>query len=59
VATRVTANEATMKQFTYFAGRFDSHGDAPVRYRAHHPMKEAQGFTRSLWMLALGNYLLQ
>jgi hypothetical protein len=45
-AARATANKTTMKtSYTYFAGRFDGHGDAPVRYRVHRPMEEVQSFT--------------
>jgi hypothetical protein len=32
-----------MKKYTRSAGRFDGHGNAPVRYRAHRPMKEVPG----------------
>jgi hypothetical protein len=32
---------------TCFAGRFDGHRNAPVRYREHHPMEEVCGFQRS------------
>jgi hypothetical protein len=49
VAARATANKTTTKTYTYFAGRFDGHGDALVRYRTHHPMEEVQCFTRSHW----------
>jgi hypothetical protein len=59
VATRATTNKTTMKKYTYFAGRSDCHGDAQVRYRAHRPMEEVQGFTRSHWTLPLGEYSLQ
>jgi hypothetical protein len=38
-AARTTANN--------FAGCFNGHGDVPVLYRAHCPMEEVQGFTRS------------
>jgi hypothetical protein len=32
---------------THFSGRFDGHRDAPVLYRAHHPMEEVRGFHKS------------
>jgi hypothetical protein len=51
---RATANKTTTKTYTYFAGRFDGHCNAPVRYRMRHPMEEVQGFTRSHWMLPSG-----
>jgi hypothetical protein len=44
-ATRATANKTMMKTYTYFAGHFDGHGDAPVHYRPHCPMEVVQGFT--------------
>ncbi len=40
-------------------GRFDGHGDAPVRNRAHRPMEEVQSFTRSHWTLPLGEYYVR
>ncbi len=58
-AARATANETTTKTCTYFAGHFDGHGDAPVHYRAHCPMEEVQGFTRSHWMPPSGEYYVQ
>jgi hypothetical protein len=58
-ATRATANKTTMKTYTYFAGHFDGHGDAPVHYHMHPPLEEIQGFTRSHWMLPLGKYYVQ
>jgi hypothetical protein len=45
------------KQYTYFAGNFDCHGDAAVRFGAHCPMEHIPGFTRSHWMQPLGKYL--
>jgi hypothetical protein len=46
------------KQNTSSAGRFDSHGGAPVQYEAHRPMQmqHVQGYTGSLWMPPLCNY---
>ena len=35
------------EKYTYFAGQFDSHRDAPVLYCAHRPMEEVQGFPKS------------
>jgi hypothetical protein len=58
VAARAT-DKTTMIKHTTFAGRSDGHCDAVVRYRAHYPMEEVQGFTRSLWMPQSGEYLLR
>jgi hypothetical protein len=55
-ATRVTGKQTLMKKYTYFSGHFDGHGDSPVRYRAHHLIKEVQGFTRCYWTLPGGKY---
>ncbi len=44
---------------TSSAGRFDSHGGAPERYRWHRPMRHIQGYSGSHWMPALGNYSLR
>jgi hypothetical protein len=49
VATRATGKQTTINKYTYKAGRFDGHGDASVCNRAHCPMEEVQGFTRSHW----------
>ncbi len=57
VATRATGNKTTMKKCTYFASHFDGHGGAPVEYHTHHPMEEAQGFTRGHWTPPLSKYL--
>jgi hypothetical protein len=46
-ATRATANKMMMKKCTKKTGHFDGHGNALVRKRAHHPMKEVQGLTKS------------
>ena len=51
--------ETTIKQYTQFAGRFDGHCDGAVQYRAHRPIEEVQGFTRSHWMPPVGKHLLQ
>jgi hypothetical protein len=47
-----------MSKCTSTAGHFDGHGGAPVQYKAHCPMQHVQGYTRSHWMLPLGDYLL-
>jgi hypothetical protein len=44
-AARATGKQTTINKYTYFAGHFDGHGHAPVRYRAHCQMEEVQGFT--------------
>ena len=56
VDARMTLNQTTMNKYTYFVGRFDGHCNATVGYRAHRPMEEVQGFTRSHWMLPAGEY---
>jgi hypothetical protein len=57
-AARATGKQASINKYTYKAGRFDGHGDAPVRNRAHRPMEEVQSFTRSHWTPPLGkNYV--
>jgi hypothetical protein len=58
-AARATANKATMNKCTHFAGYFDGFSGAPVQYRAHRPIKEVQGFTKSHWMPPLGKYCSQ
>ncbi len=55
-ATRATGKQTTINKYTYKAGHFDGHGDAPVRNCMHCPMEEVQGFTRSHWMPPLGKY---
>jgi hypothetical protein len=40
-------------------GHSDSHGHAMVQYEAHHLMQYVQGYTGSLWMPPLVNYLLR
>jgi hypothetical protein len=50
--------ESTMtKKCRESAGDFNHHADAAVRSRAHRPMKHIPGFTRSHWMLPLGECL--
>ena len=46
-------------KYPLFAGHFDDHCNAPVRYRSHHPMKEVHDFTRSHWTLPLGKLLFR
>jgi hypothetical protein len=46
-AARATGKQTTINKYTYKAGRFDGHGNVPVRNRVHCPMEEVQGFTRS------------
>jgi hypothetical protein len=55
-AARATGKQTTINKYTYKAGRVDGHGVAPVRNRVHCPMEEVQGFTKSHWMLPLGEY---
>jgi hypothetical protein len=55
-ATRATGNQTTLKKYTYKAGRFDGHGNAPVRNCAHCPIEEVLGFTRRHWMPPSGKY---
>jgi hypothetical protein len=47
VAARATGKQTTINKYTYKAGRFDGHGNAPVCNRAHRPMEEVQGFARN------------
>ncbi len=58
-ATRATGKQTTINKYTYKAGRFDGHGDAPVRNHAHRPMEEVQSFTRSHWTPPSGKYYVQ
>jgi hypothetical protein len=55
-AARATGKQTTINKYTYKAGRFDGHGNAPVRNCVHPPMEEVQGFTRSHWTPPLGKY---
>jgi hypothetical protein len=56
---RATGKQTTINKFTYKAGLFDGHGDAPVRNRMHHPMEEVQSFTRSHWMPPSSKYYVR
>jgi hypothetical protein len=58
-ATRATGKQTTINKYTYKAHHFDDHGNAPVRNRAHRPMEEVQGFTRSHWTPPLGEHYVQ
>jgi hypothetical protein len=46
-AAMAAATKMMTKTYTYFAGHFDGHSNAPVRYREHCQMEKVQGFTRS------------
>jgi hypothetical protein len=39
-AARATGKQTTINKYTYKDGRFDGHGDAPVRNRVHCPMEK-------------------
>jgi hypothetical protein len=43
---------------TSVAAHFEGLADAPVLCRVHPPIQHVQGYTGSLWMPPLGNYLL-
>jgi hypothetical protein len=58
-AARATGNQTTINKYTYKAGRFDGHGNAPVRNRPHRSMEEVQSFTRSHWMPPSGEYYVR
>ncbi len=47
-------NECTLS-----AGHFDGHGGTPEQYRWHCPMGHVQGYSRSHWMPASGDYSLR
>ncbi len=44
---------------TSIAANFEGLADAPEQYRRHCPMGRVQGYYRSHWMPASGNYLLR
>jgi hypothetical protein len=55
----IDTKEATMtNKCTSSTGRFDGHGGVPEQYRRHCPVWYVQGYSRSHWMPASGNYLL-
>jgi hypothetical protein len=58
-AARATGKQTTINKYTYKAGRFDGHGNAPVRNRAHRPMEELQSFTRSHWTPSSSEYYVR
>ncbi len=58
-AARATGKQTTINKYTYKAGLFDGHGDAPVCNPAHCLMEDVQGFTRSHWMPPSGEYYVQ
>jgi hypothetical protein len=58
-AARPTGQQTTINKYTYKAGLFDGHCNAPVRNRVHCPMEEVQSFTRSHWMPPLGKYYVR
>jgi hypothetical protein len=58
-AARATGKQTTINKYTYKAGRFNGHGNAPVRNRAHCPMEEVRGFTQSHWTPPLGKFYVQ
>jgi hypothetical protein len=57
--TRATGKQTTINKYTYKAGCFDGHGNAPVCNRAHCPMEEVHGFIRSHWTPPLGIYYVR
>jgi hypothetical protein len=57
-SARATCKQITINKYTNKAGRFDGHRNAVVQYRAHCPMEEDQGFTRSHWMPPSGEHSL-
>jgi hypothetical protein len=59
VAARATGKQTTINKYTFKAGHFDSHVDAPVHNPAHCPMEEVQVFTRSHLMPLLGKYYVR
>jgi hypothetical protein len=58
-AARATGIQTTINKYTCKAGRFDGHGNAPVRSHMHRLMEEVHSFTRSHWMLPSGKYYAQ
>jgi hypothetical protein len=55
-AARPRSKQTTINKYTYKDGRFDGHGNAPVRNCAHRPIEEVQSFTRSHWTPPSGKY---
>jgi hypothetical protein len=58
-AARATGKQTVINKYTYKAGNFYGHGDAPVRNHVHPPMEEVKSFTRSPWTLPSGEYHVQ
>jgi hypothetical protein len=52
----MTKSTITLK-CTSAAANFEGLADAPKQYRRHRPMRHVQGYYKSHWMLALGDYL--
>jgi hypothetical protein len=44
---------------TSIVARFEGLADALEQYRWHRPMRHVQGYSKSHWMLASGNYSLR
>jgi hypothetical protein len=59
MAARATGKQTTINKYTYKAGCFNGHGDAPVPYRTHCLLEGVQGFTRSHWMPPSGEYYVR
>ncbi len=56
----IDTNKAMMvNECTSSASRFDGHGGAPEQYRQHRPMWYVQGYSRSHWTPASGDYSLR
>jgi hypothetical protein len=55
-AARATGKQTTINKYTYFAGHFDGHSNAPVQYHAYLLIEEVQGFTISHWTPLSGKY---
>jgi hypothetical protein len=50
---------AMTSKCTSVAARFEGFADALEQYRRHRPMRHVQGYSRSHWTLASGDYLLR
>jgi hypothetical protein len=53
----MTKSMMTLK-CTSVAANFEGFADAPEQYRQHRPMQHVQGYYKSHWTLALGDYSL-
>jgi hypothetical protein len=58
-AARATGKQTTINKYTYIAGHFNGHVEAPLRNPTHCPMEEVQSFTRTHYTLPLGKYYVQ